>query len=74
MRHERLSNFTLMQTFNCTHLLNEELDKFTFKITELKRVSFQHVNRVLKEIGKEYPFVMPYWLFIIITVLGTVVI
>ena len=47
-----------MQTFNLS-FLNVELDKFALKIPELKRVSFQHVKNVLKQMDGYYPFVMP---------------
>ena len=60
------NDFTLMQTFNSTLLSNDEIDKLLLKIPELKRVSFQHVSKVLKEIHEKYPFVVPYWLVIII--------
>ena len=42
-------------------------------ILELKRVSFQHVKKALKQIDTNYPFVMPIWLLTIITIIGTFV-
>ena len=71
-KYERLSHFTLSQTFNLIPLSNDKLNKLLPDIPELKRVSFQHVNRILKEIDEKYPFVMPKSLVIIITVLGTI--
>ena len=38
-----------MQTSNLTTLSNNELDKFRSKIPESKRVSFEHVKKVLKQ-------------------------
>ena len=53
-KYEKLSDFTLIQTFNLTILSNDELDEFAPKILELKRVSFQHMKKVLKQIDKNY--------------------
>ena len=61
-----------MQTFNLSNLSTDELDEFASEILELNRVSFQHVKEVLKQIDEKYPFVMPNWILIIITVLGTI--
>ena len=44
------------------------------EILELKRVSFQHVKKDLKQIDEKYAFVMLNWLLMIITILGTIVI
>ena len=72
-RYEKLSDFTLMQTFNSTPLPRDFLDKLAQKTQELKSVSFQHMNKNLQEINEQYSFVMPKWLLIIITVLGTII-
>ena len=63
-----------MQTFNLTFLSSDELDKSVLKILELKRVSFQHVKKVSKQMDKNYPFLIPNGLLIIIAVIGTTVI
>ena len=57
-KSKKLSDFTLMQTFNSTTCSNSELDRFVSKTAELKRVSFQQVKKVLKQIDENYPFVM----------------
>ena len=72
-KYEKLSDFTLTQTSNLTTLSNDELDKFALKILELKRGSFQNVKRVLKQLDENYPFVIPNWLLIAITMLGMAV-
>ena len=43
------------------------------KLPELKRVSFQYLNKVLQEIDEKYHFMMPNWLVIIIIVVRTTV-
>ena len=62
-----------MQTSNLSTLSNNKLDRFVLKIPEFKRVSFQHVMEMLKQIDENYPFVMPNLLLIIITVPWTIV-
>ena len=64
-RYERLSNFTLKQTFNLTPLSNNELDKLALENPEFKMVLFQNVNKVLQEMNEKYPFVMSNWLVIV---------
>ena len=61
-----------MQTFNLSTLSTNKLDKIASKILDLKSIIFQHAKRVLK-IDENYLFVLPNWLLIIITVLGTIV-
>ena len=61
-----------MQTFKSTPLLDEELDKLASKIPELQKVSFQCVNKELHEIDETYPFSMPNWLLIMITIWVTI--
>ena len=67
---KKLSDFILILTFNLTTLSNDELDKLVAKILELKRVSYQHVKKVLKQIDNNYTLVMQNWLLIIISVMG----
>ena len=67
----KLSEFTLMQTFNLTPFSNDELDKLGSEMLELNRFSFQHMKKVMKQIDEKYTFIMPYWLLIIIKILGT---
>ena len=43
------------------------------KVTGIKKVSFQHVKIMLRQMDANYPFVMPNWLLVIMTVLGTTV-
>ena len=63
-----------MQIFNLTTVSSNELDRFASKILELKRVSFQYLEKVLKQIDENNPFVIPFWSLIIVTILGTLVI
>ena len=47
-KYETFGDFTLIQTFNLSALTNDEFG--SSKIPELKRVSFQHAEKMLKEI------------------------
>ena len=47
-----------MQALNITTLSNDELHKIASMIPKLKRVSFQHVKKVLKQIDDNYPFIL----------------
>ena len=44
------------------------------KIPELKRVSYEHVKEVSKQIDENYLFVLLNWLLMIITIQGTTVV
>ena len=69
-KHERVSDLTVMQTFNLTTLSNNEVNKSVSKTQEIKGISFQYIRKALIEIDENYPFLMPNWLLIIIKMIG----
>ena len=72
-KYENLSDFMLLQTFNLSTFSNVELDKFESKIPESKKGFISTGVGSYKHIDENYSFVIPNWLLIIITVLGTTV-
>ena len=69
--YERLSDITLVQTFNWTHLSNAELDRLSPKIHEIRQVTFEWVNQMLQGINETCPFAMPGWWTITIFIVET---
>ena len=57
-----------MQTFILTCLSDAELDKLDTRIHEIRQVPFEDVDHILQEEDETYPFTMPGWLTIIISI------
>ena len=61
----------ISQTFNLTHASNEEHEKPAPNFLEIKQESFEHINCILQEIDKNYPFSILGWLISSISNFGT---
>ena len=61
-----------MQTFNITHLSNDELN--ALNLPPIDRITIRNVMKMLKPIDKNYPFVFPIYGYVLITIGGTVIV
>jgi hypothetical protein len=70
----KIPNFFLMNTLNITRLTDAELDRLANDLPPLQRIPMKNVSAMLAPIDRNYPFVMPTFAYVLMTVGGTVVV
>ena len=68
-----IPNFFLMNTFNITKLMAEELGTLTCDLPSIHNIPFPNVTQMLKSIDKNYPFVFLTYSYVLLTIGGTTV-
>lgn len=72
--YTKIPNFFLMNVLNITRLTDEELDRLANDLPPLKRIPVKNVSALLVPIDRNYPFVMPTYAYVLVTIGGTVVV
>ena len=73
LRYSEINDFTAVKMLKLEKLSPEQLQKLVHQIPEISNVPFQTVNDTIQEINENYPYVMPDWLKMTLTILGTIV-
>ena len=66
-------DFTLVRDIKIPALAEKELENFATNIPEMMEVTAESLSTKLQEINRNYPYVMPDWLKIMLTVTSTVI-
>ena len=69
--YSAIPNFFLMQTFNITQLTSEEIDALSNDLPIIDKIHIHNVMRMLKNINKNYPFTLPTYRYVLISIGGT---
>ena len=73
-KHSNLENFFVMSKFNLTHVSPKALNVLAHDLPELPDIPIRNISDLLKNIDKDYPFEMPTYAYVLISVAGTAVI
>jgi hypothetical protein len=74
LNYTSISNFFLTNTFNLTKLTPTELDALANDLPPLKQVSMKNISALMVPIDKNYPFTMPIYGYVLLTIGGTIVV
>ena len=68
-----MSDFTLIRDINISPLTKDEWKELATNIPEMVEVTVQTLSNKLQEINSSYPYAMPDWLKIMLTVTSTII-
>ena len=68
------TDYQFMQSLNLTRFTLEQLEQLTHKLPNYVVVNYDLLGKHIRQIDKNYPYTMPIWLLILITVLVTLMI
>ena len=68
-----MSDFTLIGVINIPPLTKDELKELTTNIPEMAEVTVHTLSNKLQEINSNYPYTMPDWLKIMLTITSTII-
>ena len=68
-----ITNYCLMQSLHITCPIPDQLEKLN-KLPNYSMVNCDSLEEHMQQIDENYPFAVPTWLIILVTVLGTPVI
>ena len=68
-----MSDFTLVRDINIQPLTKNELEKLATNIPEMAKVTVHTLSNKLQEINRNYPYTMPDWLKIMLTITSTII-
>ena len=66
-----ITDYQVMQSLNVTPLTSVHLEKPFHKLPSSSMVIYSSSKEQIQQIDENYPFTIPTWLIILITVLGT---
>ena len=68
-----VSDFTLVTDINIPPLTKDEIERLAANLPEMAEVMVHTLNSKLQTINRNYPYTMPDWLKVILTVTSTVI-
>ena len=66
-------DFALIKGLQIPNLTTDELTKLAIEMPEIQEVTIHSLKTKLKEINRNYPWLMPDWLKIVLTVTSTII-
>ena len=67
-----IPNLFFIQTFNISHLAQEELNSIANNLSSIDRISIHNVTNFVKPIDKNYPFIYPTIGYVLLTIGDTI--
>ena len=72
LEYKDLYDFALIRGLQIPNLTTDELTKLATEIPEMQEVTIHSLNSKLREINRNYPWSMPDWLKVLLTITSTI--
>lgn len=74
LQYTSLKNFHLTQVFKLTTLSPDQIDQLAHDLPPIKRIPMKNISTLMQAIDKDYPFEMPIYGYVLITMAVTTLI